>query len=138
MQCEKSRQKSHSIKSRLKERARKLKEELYAIYLAAKDKRTPWYAKWLTAITIGYTLSPLDIIPDFIPVIGFLDELLIVPGLILLTIKMIPPNVLQEQKEKIQREGCPRLKPNWIFTCIIIGLWLVSIVFVLNLFIHIW
>jgi len=138
MQCEESQQKPHSLKSRLKERARELKEELFAIYLAAKDKRTPWYAKAMTAVTIGYTLSPLDIIPDFIPVIGFFDELLIVPGLILLTIKLIPPKVLKEHKATIEKDGCPRLKPNWIFTCIIILIWLAAILFLLSLFIHIW
>jgi uncharacterized membrane protein YkvA (DUF1232 family) len=92
----------------------------------------------MTAVTIGYTLSPLDIIPDFIPVIGFFDELLIVPGLILLTIKLIPPKVLKEHKAKIEKDGCPRLKPNWIFTCIIILIWLAAILFLLSLFIHIW
>ena len=138
MQYEESQQKPQSLKSRLKERARKIKEELYAIYLAAKDKRTPWYAKAMSAITIRYTLSPLDIIPDFIPVIGFFDELLIVPGLILLTIKFIPPKVLKEYKVKIEKEGCPRLKPNWIFTCIISLIWLAAILFLLNLFFRIW
>ncbi len=138
MKCEDSKQKPHGLKSRLKERARKLKEELYAIYLAARDKRTPWYAKAMTAITIGYTLSPLDIIPDFIPVIGFFDELLIVPGLILLTIKLIPPKVLREHKAIIEREGCPRLKPNWIFTVVIVSLWAAAFLFILSLFVKIW
>lgn len=124
--------------NRLKERAHKLKEELYAIYMAARDKRTPWYAKAMTAITIGYTLSPLDIIPDFIPVIGFFDELLIVPGLILLTMKLIPPKILKEHKARIEKDGCPRLKPNWMFTCIIIALWLATFLFILSFFIKIW
>jgi uncharacterized membrane protein YkvA (DUF1232 family) len=138
MSCDEKPTKGKGLKSRLKERAVKLKEELYAIYLAARDKRTPWYAKAMTAITIGYTLSPLDIIPDFIPVIGFFDELLIVPGLILLTMKMIPPLVLKEHKERIEREGCPRLKPNWIFTVVIMLLWLAAVLFVTNLFVKIW
>jgi uncharacterized membrane protein YkvA (DUF1232 family) len=129
---------TRGFKSRLKERALKLKEELYAIYLAARDKRTPWYAKAVTAIAIGYTLSPLDLIPDFIPVIGFIDDLLIVPGLILLTIKLIPPQVLKEYKAQIEREGYPGLKANWIFTVVIALLWAAAILFILNLFFKIW
>jgi len=138
MKCDDKPQANKRLGSRLKERAVKLKEELYAIYLAARDKRTPWYAKALAAVAIGYTLSPLDIIPDFIPVIGFFDDLLIVPGLILLTMKLIPPEVLKEHKEKIEREGCPRLKPNWIFTIVIAILWAAAILFIISLFVKFW
>jgi uncharacterized membrane protein YkvA (DUF1232 family) len=138
MTSDETQPKPKNIRSRLKERAHQLKQELYSLYLAAKDKRTPWYAKAMAAIAIGYTLSPLDLIPDFIPVIGFFDELLIVPGLILLTIKLIPPNIIKEYKETIAREGCPQLKPNLIFTLIIVAIWFATILFILNLFIHIW
>ena len=64
----------------LKARARALKTETYALYLAARDPRTPWYAKGLVLLIVAYALSPIDLIPDFVPVLGYLDDLIIVPG----------------------------------------------------------
>ena len=70
----------------LKKRARHLKTETFALYLAARDPRTPWYAKLLVASIVAYALSPIDLIPDFIPVIGYLDDLILIPFLINLAI----------------------------------------------------
>lgn len=86
--------------SRLKARARALKTETYALYLAARDPRTPWYAKGLVFLVVGYALSPIDLIPDFIPVIGYLDDLLIVPAGIAVALRMIPPQVMDEARER--------------------------------------
>jgi len=83
----------------LKTRARALKREVFAVYLAAKDPRTPWYAKGLILLIVAYALSPLDLIPDFIPVLGYLDDLIIVPGGIWLAIRMVPAEVLTEARE---------------------------------------
>ena len=80
----------------LKERAKQLKTDVPAVFLALKRKDTPWLARLLAAIVVIYALSPLDLIPDFIPVLGYLDDLLILPALIALTVKRIPPEVLAE------------------------------------------
>ena len=83
-----------------KERARQLKIEVYALYLAYKDPRTPWYARVFTALVVGYAFSPIDLIPDFIPVLGYLDDLVIVPVGAYLAMKMIPAQVMQDSREK--------------------------------------
>lgn len=83
---------------KLKDWARTIKRDVHAIYLAARDPRTPWYAKALALCVAGYALSPIDLIPDFIPVLGYLDDLVIVPLGILAVVKMIPPEVLAEHR----------------------------------------
>jgi uncharacterized membrane protein YkvA (DUF1232 family) len=84
--------------SRWKARALELKREVYAIYLAAQDPRTPWYAKALIFFVIAHTFSPIDLIPDFIPILGYLDDLLITPGGLWLAIRLIPPEVLADAR----------------------------------------
>src|SRR5215213_115677 len=83
---------------RLKQRARALKNEAFAVYLAAKDPRTPWYAKALIFFVVAHTFSPIDLIPHFIPVFGYLDDLIITPGGLWLAVRMIPPEVLAEAR----------------------------------------
>ena len=85
--------------ARLKEWARTIKRDVHALYLAGRDPRVPWYAKALALAVAGYALSPIDLIPDFIPILGYLDDLIIVPLGILLVIKMIPPDVMSEHRE---------------------------------------
>jgi uncharacterized membrane protein YkvA (DUF1232 family) len=80
---------------KLKSRARALKNEAYVIYLAARDARTPWYAKALIFFVVAHTFSPIDLIPDFIPILGYLDDI-ITPLGIALAIRLIPPEVLEE------------------------------------------
>ncbi|RJT37300.1 DUF1232 domain-containing protein [Mesorhizobium waimense] len=82
----------------LKDWARTIKLDVHAIYLAAGDPRTPWYAKVLALCVAGYALSPIDLIPDFIPVLGYLDDVIIVPLGILAVLKMIPPEVMAEHR----------------------------------------
>lgn len=74
--------------------ARSLKRDVHAVWLAAHDPRTPWYAKALALAVAGYALSPIDLIPDFIPVLGFLDDLILVPAGLWLVLRLIPPEVL--------------------------------------------
>jgi len=81
---------------RLKDRARILKRETLALYLAARDPRTPWYAKVLAVAIVAYALSPVDLIPDFIPVLGYLDELVLIPAGIALVIRLIPREVMED------------------------------------------
>lgn len=108
-----------------KQRARQLKGETYAIFLAYKDPRTPWYAKLLAALVVGYAFSPIDLIPDPIPVLGYLDDLILVPLGIALALKMIPEPVLSECRVHAQaalEEGNPT---NRAAAIIIVTIWLV-------------
>ncbi len=83
-----------------KERAWRLRTEVRALRLAYRDPRVPWYAKWVLACVVGYALSPIDLIPDFIPVLGQLDDLILVPLGVLLALKMIPKEIMHECRER--------------------------------------
>jgi uncharacterized membrane protein YkvA (DUF1232 family) len=108
----------------LKELARELKKETYAIYLASIDPRAPWYARMLAGVTVAYAFSPIDLIPDFIPILGYLDDLIIVPFGIWIVIKMIPPEVLAECREKAAAE-IERGKPiNRAAAVVIFAIWI--------------
>ncbi|SMB91756.1 Protein of unknown function [Thermanaeromonas toyohensis ToBE] len=106
-----------------KEQARKLKGEIYALYLAYRDPRVPWYAKLFTACLVGYAFSPLDLIPDFIPVLGHLDDLIIIPLGVALALRMIPQLVMLECREKA-RLALQDKPVNWIAAGIIVVFWL--------------
>jgi len=112
-----------SLLSNLKSRAKKLKSEAQVLMLAYKDKRTPATAKVLIGITVGYLLSPIDLIPDFIPVLGLLDDLIIVPALIALSIKLIPATVLDDARKQLQNNPPRYKKNNYLFAIIIIIIW---------------
>jgi uncharacterized membrane protein YkvA (DUF1232 family) len=86
------------MSSRLKEWARIIKRDAHAVYLAARDPRTPWYAKALALLVAGYALSPIDLVPDFIPVLGYLDDVLLVPLGIIVIVRMIPADVMAEHR----------------------------------------
>jgi len=93
---------------KLKSRARALKHEAFAVYIAAKDPRTPWYAKVIAFLTIAYALSPIDLIPDFIPILGYLDDIILVPAGIALAIRLIPAEVMDAARlTAAQAEGRP-------------------------------
>jgi uncharacterized membrane protein YkvA (DUF1232 family) len=87
-----------------KAKSEELKKEGYALYLAYHHPRTPWYVKVLAALIIGYALSPIDFIPDFIPVVGYLDDLIIIPAGIALLIKIIPKDILEECRVKARSD----------------------------------
>lgn len=84
----------------LKNWAKSIKRDIMALYLAARDSRVPWYAKALAAFVAAYALSPIDLIPDFIPVVGYLDDLIIVPLGIMLVIQMIPTDVMDDLRKR--------------------------------------
>jgi uncharacterized membrane protein YkvA (DUF1232 family) len=110
---------------RWKQRAKTLKTETYAVYLAAKDPRVPWYAKFLAVCVVGYAFSPIDLIPDFIPVLGYLDDLVLVPLGVALVLKMIPRDVMAECREKARTVMVAQGKPtNWFAAALIIAIWL--------------
>lgn len=107
-----------------KQRARELKTEVYAIYLAYKDPRVPLHARIFAACVVGYAFSPIDLIPDPIPILGYLDDLVLIPLGVALAIRMIPPAVLAECRDKA-REIMKQGKPvNKIAAAIIIAIWL--------------
>ena len=109
-----------------KAKAMRLKNETYALYLASKDSRTPWYAKVFAGLIIGYALSPIDFIPDFIPVIGYLDDLIIVPAGIALLIRMIPKEIMEECRTKARVQPLSN-KKNWIAAIIVVLIWMLVI-----------
>ena len=109
---------------RWKERARQLRIDVYAIYLAYKDPRVPMYARLFAACVVGYAFSPIDLIPDVIPVLGYLDDLVLVPLGVWLALKMIPDPVLTECREKAA-EAISRGKPvNRVAAVVIVALWI--------------
>lgn len=116
-----------------KTKSKQLRSEVYALYLASKHPRTPWYAKAFAVLIIGYALSPIDLIPDFIPVVGYLDDLIIVPAGIALLIKMIPEEVLEECREKARFQSVSKKRRNWIAATVIVLIWLSAIYITLRL-----
>ncbi len=106
-----------------KQQLRQLKKETYAIYLACKDPRVPWYARVLAGCVVAYAFSPIDLIPDFIPVIGYLDDLIIVPLGIWLVLKVIPPAVLAECRQKAAATISQHKPKNWIAAGMIVAIW---------------
>lgn len=111
----------------LKERARKLKQDVPAVFLALKGRYTPLLAKILAGVTVAYALSPIDLIPDFVPVLGYLDDVLLLPALIALTVKLIPNKVwvrCQAESENMWKDSKPK---KWYFAIPIVLIWLLII-----------
>ncbi|WP_274648746.1 YkvA family protein [Paenibacillus humicola] len=109
---------------RVKAKAREIKRNLFVLYLAYKDPRVPWYAKLVAVCVAAYAFSPIDLIPDFIPVLGYLDDLIIVPLGITLALKLIPQDVIQDCRDKaeeIRNNGKPR---NWVTGALFIMIWI--------------
>ena len=116
----------------LKARAKKLKTDIPALFLAIKDNDTPILAKVFAGITVAYALSPVDLVPDFIPVFGYFDDVILLPLLVTLTIKFIPKDVLErnrEQAEGMWSEGKPK---KWYYAIPIIVIWIVIIGLILK------
>jgi uncharacterized membrane protein YkvA (DUF1232 family) len=112
---------------RWKQWARTIKRDAHALYLAARDPRLPWYVKGLAVAVAAYAASPIDLIPDFIPVIGYLDDLIIVPLGIALVIKLIPPEIMAEHRELA---SAAQDRPvSWTTATIFVALWIAVIAF---------
>lgn len=117
----------------LKEWAARLKRDIPALFLALKDKETPLPAKILAAMTVGYALSPIDLIPDFIPVLGYLDDLLVLPLLAALTIRLIPKPVFdrcRRESEGMWADGKPKRA---VFALPVILIWLLILLWIVRL-----
>ena len=109
---------------RWRQRARRLKTEVHALYLAYRDPRVPWYARVVAACVVAYAFSPIDLIPDPIPVLGYLDDLVLLPLGVVLALKLIPAPVMAECRQRAQeaaREGRPT---NWLAAALIVLVWL--------------
>lgn len=117
------------------QKAKELKREIYALTFACQDSRVPWYVKFIAACAIAYALSPIDLIPDFIPVLGLLDDLILLPLVIISILKLIPANIMDDCRR--QAETAMRSSPkskfyHWGATVIIVGIWfLTSVLLVL-------
>ena len=116
---------------KIKKWAKKLKSDIATLYLAYKHELTPWYAKLVAITTVGYALSSIDIIPDFIPILGFVDDAILLPAFIWLSLKLIPKEVIElcrEEAEGIFSNGKPK---NYIAGGIIVLIWILIIAIVL-------
>ena len=116
----------------LKERAKKLKTDIPAIFLALKDKETPIIAKIFAGITVAYALSPIDVIPDFIPVLGYLDDVILLPAFVALTIKFIPNDILEKNRklsEGMWENGKPK---KWYYAIPIVLIWILIVIWILK------
>jgi uncharacterized membrane protein YkvA (DUF1232 family) len=108
-----------------RQRVKQLKQETYALYLAYKDPRVPWYARVWLALVVGYAFSPIDLIPDFIPILGYLDDLILIPAGIWLALKLIPPQVLDDCRAQAAEKLRENRPVSWGTAVLIITTWLI-------------
>lgn len=116
----------------LEERAKQLKTDIPAVFLTLKDKETPMIAKTFAGITVAYALSPIDLVPDFIPILGYLDDIILLPFLVALTIRFIPKDILERNRQRsvdLWKDGKPK---KWYYAVPIILIWLLIIVLVIK------
>lgn len=111
----------------LKEKAKKLKQDIPVIFLVLKDKNTPILPKVIAGITLGYALSPIDLIPDFIPVLGYLDDIILLPVLIALTIKLIPEEIWERNKYRSANMCNHGIHGKWYYALPVIIIWLLIV-----------
>jgi len=111
------------MRDRLKTWARTIKRDVHALYLASRDPRVPWYAKALAIGIAAYAVSPIDLIPDFIPVLGYLDDVILVPLGVALVIRLIPPHVLAEHRARADAQARP---VSYVAAALIVGVWIVA------------
>ncbi|WP_102691045.1 YkvA family protein [Rummeliibacillus pycnus] len=128
--------KKNTTLSKLKDHAKKLKHYLFVLYLSYKDNRTPWYAKIIAICIVAYAFSPIDLIPDFIPILGYLDDLIIVPLGIYIALKLIPSQVINDNMavaEQVKKNGTPK---NWFVGSLIIIIWFLLITWISQIIIE--
>jgi uncharacterized membrane protein YkvA (DUF1232 family) len=115
----------------LKEKTKSLETEVYTLYKAYLDPRVPWYVKILILLLLGYFISPIDLIPDFIPIIGYLDDLLIISLTIYIIVKLMPLEVYQDCRNKAICEPIS-VKSKWVVTLLIVLIWFIAIYLVVG------
>ena len=126
-----------AIPARWKEKARQLKLEVFAIYIAYRDPRVPWYARIFAACVVGYAFSPIDLIPDPIPILGYLDDLILIPLGIALALKMIPPEVMAESRTKASQMLDQGKPVSWVAAAVIAAIWLCLAVLAVVIILHV-
>ncbi len=122
---------------KIKAWAKNLKRQLFILYFAYRDERVPWYVKLFTACIVAYAFSPIDLIPDFIPILGYLDDVIILPLGIMFALKMIPKDVISDCEVKaneMMKNGKPK---NWIVGSLIIFIWSVIILWIILKVFHV-
>ncbi len=119
-----------------KRRVKLLRAETFALYLAYKDPRVPWYSKAFAALVVGYAFSPIDLIPDFIPILGQLDDLILVPLGISIALKMIPDEVMNERRLEAQEALSEDRPTNLAAAIVIVGIWLLLVAIVLSVIVR--
>ncbi|PKN85730.1 MAG: hypothetical protein CVU46_10170 [Chloroflexi bacterium HGW-Chloroflexi-8] len=113
-----------------KEKANQLKREIYTLWIAYRKPGVPMYAKAFCALVVAYAFSPIDLIPDFIPVLGYLDDLVLIPMGVALAIKLIPSEILAQSRIEAQQRMDEGHKDNWVVGGLIVLLWVAVVVFV--------
>ena len=116
----------------LRERAAKLKADVAAVCLAMKRRETPWCAKALAAVTVCYALSPLDLVPDFIPVLGYLDDVILLPALIALTVRCIPPDVMDACRAEAAAGLSAGSKQKLLYALPVVAVWGAALFFIVR------
>jgi uncharacterized membrane protein YkvA (DUF1232 family) len=111
----------------LRKRARQLKAETFALYLAVRHTGTPWYAKLFVAAVVAYALSPIDLIPDFVPILGYLDDVILIPLGVTLALKMIPPAVMAECRGRAQEAMADGKPVSHVAGAVIVLIWLTMV-----------
>ena len=117
---------------RWRKRVRALKTDTYALFLAARDPRVPWYAKAIAGLTVAYAVSPIDLIPDFIPVLGHLDDLVLIPLGLALAARMIPPAILAEHRAEAARRFADRGPRSRVVPIIVVLIWLLAVIWLVH------
>lgn len=123
-------EKELSTIQKMKKWAKNLKTQLLVLYLAYRDERVPWYAKLFTMLVVAYAFSPIDLIPDFIPILGYLDDLILVPLGVYWALKLIPEEVIEDCKRKIEGQSSMNKPKNWITGFLIISIWLIIFIWI--------
>ena len=121
--------------NKLKERAKKLKTDIPAVFIALKEKRTPWYARIIAAVIVVYALSPIDLIPDFIPVLGYLDDIIILPALIACCVRCIPGDVLADCRARAEETWGDGKPERWYYAIPFVLIWVAVIALIVIAFI---
>lgn len=118
----------------LKEKAKKIKMELAALYCAYRHPGVPWYAKAFMSLVIGYALSPIDLIPDFIPILGYLDDLILIPAGIAIALRMIPEGIMEECRKQAADMDKASMGKSWIAAGVILAIWIILIIALIKSF----
>ena len=122
---------------KVKQHARTLKKEVFALYFAYRDPRTPWYGKACAALVVAYAFSPIDLIPDPIPVLGYLDDLVLIPLGVVIALRLIPGEVMSESRARAEKELQDGKPVSWVGAVIIALIWIALAVLAIRLVLRI-